>query len=144
MFSYLRKVQYYETDKMGITHHSNYIRWMEEARTAFLEDIGLPFQNIEAMGIGSPVVSLAIDYKKPCTFGDELTIEVTFEKYNGIQFEVHYLIKNKETKEIISTATSKHCFLKEGRICSLKREKHPIHEILEKALAADAESTTEK
>ena len=32
MEPYLHKVQYYETDKMGIAHHSNYIRWMEEAR----------------------------------------------------------------------------------------------------------------
>ena len=36
---YTHKVQYYETDKMGITHHSNYIRWMEEARVDMLEKI---------------------------------------------------------------------------------------------------------
>lgn len=35
MEPYLHKVQYYETDKMGIAHHSNYIRWMEEARWIF-------------------------------------------------------------------------------------------------------------
>ena len=37
---YIHKVQYYETDKMGVTHHSNYLRIMEEARTDFLEKIG--------------------------------------------------------------------------------------------------------
>ena len=37
MKPYIHKVQYYETDKMGITHHSNYIRWMEEARVDFME-----------------------------------------------------------------------------------------------------------
>lgn len=31
MTAYHHLVQYYETDRMGITHHSNYIRWMEEA-----------------------------------------------------------------------------------------------------------------
>ena len=36
---YLRKINYYETDKMGITHHSNYIRFMEEARIYFLKQI---------------------------------------------------------------------------------------------------------
>ena len=40
MFTYTHVVQYYETDRMGITHHSNYIRWMEEARVAMLEDMG--------------------------------------------------------------------------------------------------------
>jgi len=35
MKAYSHKVQYYETDKMGITHHSNYIRWIEQARIDF-------------------------------------------------------------------------------------------------------------
>lgn len=34
---YIHRVNYYETDKMGITHHSNYLRWMEEARLDFLK-----------------------------------------------------------------------------------------------------------
>lgn len=37
---YLRKVHYHETDKMGVTHHTNYIKWMEEARIDFLDQIG--------------------------------------------------------------------------------------------------------
>ena len=48
MEPYLHKVQYYETDKMGIAHHSNYIRWMEEARVDFLEKIGWGFDRLEA------------------------------------------------------------------------------------------------
>lgn len=46
MEPYLHKVQYYETDKMGIAHHSNYIRWMEEARVDFLEKIGWGFDPV--------------------------------------------------------------------------------------------------
>lgn len=76
MYQYCRKVQYHETDKMGITHHSNYIKWMEEARIAFLESINLPFQFIEEKGIVSPVTGLSIDYKSPSTFGDEICVEV--------------------------------------------------------------------
>ena len=47
VYSYKHKVQYYETDQMGIVHHSNYIRWFEEARIDFLEKIG----DIEVSGI---------------------------------------------------------------------------------------------
>ena len=46
---------------MGITHHSNYIKWMEKARIEFLESIGLPFEKIEKEGIVSPVVGLSIN-----------------------------------------------------------------------------------
>ena len=39
MYTYIRKVQYHETDKMGVVHHSNYIRWMEEACIAYPDEL---------------------------------------------------------------------------------------------------------
>ena len=72
---YTHKVQYYETDKMGITHHSNYIRWMEEARIDFLEKSGFSYDKLEKDGIISPVVSVECSYKKTTTFSDEISIE---------------------------------------------------------------------
>ena len=51
MSTYKHAIQYYETDKMGITHHSNYVRWMEEARMDFLSQIGYGMKQLEADGI---------------------------------------------------------------------------------------------
>ena len=39
MEKYVHTVKYYETDRMGFTHHSNYVRWMEEARVAFMDQV---------------------------------------------------------------------------------------------------------
>ena len=47
--NYQHKIQYYETDKMGITHHSNYIRWMEEARIDLMNQVGLSYKKMEEM-----------------------------------------------------------------------------------------------
>ena len=58
MSLYQHEVQYYETDRMGITHHSNYIRWMEEARVTFLKEIGWDYAKLEEMGIISPVIDV--------------------------------------------------------------------------------------
>ena len=58
MKPYRHTVQYYETDKMGITHHSNYIRWMEEARVDFLAQIGWDYAMLEEMGVISPVIGI--------------------------------------------------------------------------------------
>ena len=58
MEPYQHTVQYYETDKMGIVHHSNYIRWMEEARVAYLAQLGWNIEMLEAMGAISPVTGL--------------------------------------------------------------------------------------
>ena len=49
--AYIRKVQYYETDMMGFTHHANYIHWMEEARIDFMDQIGFPYRRMEAEGV---------------------------------------------------------------------------------------------
>ncbi len=76
MFICKHEVQYYETDRMGITHHSNYVRWMEEARTFFLREIGWPYEKIEEEGIISPVTSISCDYKATSTFADEISIEI--------------------------------------------------------------------
>lgn len=54
MSKYIHRVNYYETDKMGITHHSNYMRFMEEARMNFLSEIGYPMTRLEKEGITSP------------------------------------------------------------------------------------------
>lgn len=137
MFTYIRRVQYHETDKMGITHHSNYIKWMEEARIAFLENIGLPFQTVEERGIASPVTGVTVDYKHSTAFGDEISVGVVLCKYSGVKLEISYTIKNTATGETAATALSKHCFLKNGSVISLKKEAPDMHCILTENLCFD-------
>lgn len=140
MTVYTRKINYHETDKMGITHHSNYIKFMEEARVEYLEQIGLPFQKVEEEGIGSPVVGLDIEYKNPTAFADVVEIEVRLASYNGIKMEVSYTMKNRETGALVATARSRHCFLKDGKIYSFKRAGNPMDQNLQKALEDDLQS----
>ncbi len=139
MIAYMRKVNYHETDKMGITHHSNYIKYMEEARVEFLEKIGLPFETVEAAGIGSPVVSLSIDYKHPTEFSDVIRIEVSLLEYNGLKMKVGYRMVNEKTGDLVVTAHSYHCFLKDGRLYSFKRDNNPMGLKLECAVEKNGE-----
>ena len=81
MTEYLHKVQYYETDRMGITHHSNYIRWMEEARTDMLDQIGWGYDRLEEMGIISPVVSVEAQYRHTTTFHDTVVIRTGVKEF---------------------------------------------------------------
>ncbi|MEG1427807.1 MAG: thioesterase family protein, partial [Oscillospiraceae bacterium] len=79
--SYERKVNYYETDKMAIVHHSNYIRWFEEARIELMEHMGLPYEKMEAAGIQIPVLEVRCNYKSMVRFGDTVKIQVRIENY---------------------------------------------------------------
>ena len=51
MKPYIRKVQYYETDMMGVAHHAHYLHWMEEARIDFMQQLGFPYKRMEAEGV---------------------------------------------------------------------------------------------
>lgn len=129
MIPYQHKVQYYETDKMGITHHSNYIRWMEEARIDFLSQLGWSYERLEAMGLISPVTAVDCHYKNSTTFAEEITIRVWIEEFKGVRLKIGYEMKRGET--VVFTGQSEHCFLnQEGKIISLKREYPEIYSTL--------------
>lgn len=107
---YERDVFYYETDRMGIVHHSNYIRWLEEARNDFYAQTGFPFDQIEDAGIMVPVVSAACQYKSPFRFGDRFRIQVIPVLFNGVKFGFEYEIYDAETGELRAHGASEHCF----------------------------------
>ncbi|MDD6254025.1 MAG: thioesterase family protein [Bacteroidales bacterium] len=73
-------VRYYETDQMGIVHHSNYIRYFECSRTAMLKEIGYPVDQIEADGVVMPVVSVSCRYKHSARLGDTVKCVSIIEK----------------------------------------------------------------
>lgn len=134
MKDYEYKARYYETDKMGIIHHSNYIRWYEDARIYFMEKLGISYKKMEEKGIVSPVLSVSSEYKNMVYFDDVVSIYVKIKKYNGIRLELDYVIKNKSTDEIVNTGSSNHCFLFNNKIINLKKNAPEFHEMLLKGI----------
>ena len=110
MYIFERKINYYETDKMGIVHHSNYIRFFEEARCNLLEACGLPYYLMEEKGIMSPVLGVSCKYKQHVTFGDTIKIHAYIKDFSGIRFTVAYELYNKKTDSLCVTGESNHCF----------------------------------
>ena len=114
MNPYIKKVQYYETDMMGIAHHANYIRWMEEARIDFMDQMGFPYARMEAEGIISPVRAVSCQYKKPCTFGDTLNIAVAVDSFNGVVLTLRYDMTRESDGALVCQARSEHVFMRRG------------------------------
>ncbi|BAQ24605.1 YbgC/FadM family acyl-CoA thioesterase [Streptococcus troglodytae] len=121
MTAYHHLVQYYETDRMGITHHSNYIRWMEEARVHFLAEIGWPYDKLEEAGIISPVTAVHCAYLATSTFADTISISVEVEKIKAARLTLSYQMINQKG-ETVCQAQSEHSFLNsENRFVNLKK-----------------------
>ena len=113
MFIYKHEVRYYECDRMGVTHHSNYVRIMEEARVFYLDRLGCGFDKIEAEGVVSPVVSIECKYKNPTTFKDIIEVEVSISKISEMKFDFSYVMR--VGNKLVCTAQSTHCFMENGR-----------------------------
>lgn len=137
MIEVIHKVHYYETDRMGITHHSNYIRWMEEARVTLLNRLGYGYRRLEEDGVVSPVVGVDCRYRRTTTFDDEVKIGVKVEAYNGVKLTFSYVMTNMATGETVLTGTSSHCFLgSEGKPIIVKRH-YPEMDALLRELAKE-------
>ena len=119
---YEHHAKYYETDQMRIVHHSNYIRWMEEARMDLMEQMGFGYDKMEELEIVSPVLSVSCEYKSMVRFGETVVISAKVVSYNGVKLKVVYEMTDKETGELRTIAQSNHCFLTlSGKPLSLKR-----------------------
>ena len=121
-FNFERRVNYYETDRMGVVHHSNYIRYLEEARCSWLDALGMPFSLLEENGITIPVLGVNVTYKHHVTFDDTIIINVFSKEYNGVRMTIGYNVTDKKTGNLVLTGETKHCFTsRELRPVNLKK-----------------------
>lgn len=134
--NYEHKVQYYETDKMQFTHHSNYIRFMEEARVDFLDQLGWGYDKMEKEGLISPVVGITCDYKKSTTFPDVIQISIGVLELSAAKLTLSYIMTVSD--KVVCTASSTHCFLNQsGRPVNMKKQYPEFYLLLESIKSAN-------
>ena len=107
---YERKINYYETDKMGIVHHSNYIRFLEEARCNWMWHQDISMEKIEELGITIPTLEIYCKYKYHVTSGDVIIITPRITEFSGVRMTITYKVIDKKTGKEVIEAWSKHCF----------------------------------
>ena len=108
--AYRRKVQFYETDQMGIVHHSNYIRWFEEARVDFMEQAGYGYDKLEGTGISFAVLSAQCEYKSMAHFGEQVDIETEIKEISNSRMVIGYRIYDVDSGTLRCTGETGHCF----------------------------------
>lgn len=130
---------------MGIVHHSNYIRWFEEARINLMDQMGISYKKMEEMGIISPVLSVEADFLRMVRFGGSVLIRAVITEYNSIKLTVSYQVIDKSTSMVQCKGVTKHCFLNEqGRPISLKKSYPEIHELFEKEFSKGKQQEAKK
>ncbi|MBO4878132.1 MAG: acyl-CoA thioesterase [Ruminococcus sp.] len=107
---YERKTYFYETDKMSIMHHSNYIRIFEETRVDMMRQSGMPFTYIEEAGLMMPVLSVSCTFRSPLRFDEPFAVYPHITRFNGVKLELSYRIVSRESGLLCAEGTSSHCF----------------------------------
>ena len=132
MYEYTRPVYYYETDKMGVVHHSNYLRWLEEARTFFFNERNLAYVETEGFGVLCPITEVDLKFKYPARYGDTFTVKMKLTKYTGVRFFVEYVAIN-QNGDLLMEAKSSHAFINEEfKPVSLAHAIPERHELMKK------------
>jgi acyl-CoA thioester hydrolase len=101
---------YADTDQMGFVHHSNYVRFYENARWEAFRKMGLPYKTIEEKGILMPVIDMSFKFIKPAYYDDQLTVNVGIKSVGNTRLKFSYETYRNQ-HELISTASTTLAFI---------------------------------
>ncbi len=136
--SIVHRVPFFETDAMGVVHHSNYVRWLEVARIRWLAEHHRPYPEYVAAGRHFAVIRLEVDYRLPVGFDAEVTVTVWPEWVKAATLRMAYRIESP--RGLVAHAATEHAMVdEEGRPRRIPREERDALRGLCGALAPGAE-----
>lgn len=108
------RVRYADTDKMQFVYNGKYLEYFEVGRTELLRSTGLSYAELEKHGYQLPLIEANIKYKNPAQYDDILEIYATVKKLYSPKVHIEYVIKRKDSNEIIAEGFTTHVFIKEA------------------------------
>ena len=100
------RVNYSETDQMGVVYHARYVVWLDMARTEHLRHAGMSYKEVEAMGVRLAVGELAIRYRQPARYDDQVRVRCWVKELGSRRILFGYAIEHAETNLLLATATT--------------------------------------
>ncbi len=113
-WEYIRRVHYYETDRMGVVHHSNYLRLLENARLDWIGYHIMRYGEMEKMGIIIPCLTATGNFRSYLRFDDPYQIRMRMVEFTGARMRFEYEVTNAETGVVCYTGESTHFFATDG------------------------------
>lgn len=109
------KIYYHHTDAAGVVYYANYLKFLEEARTEFLQERGVSVKGLAEGGILFAVARQEIDYKSPAFYGDRLEVETNIGGTTGVRINFEHRIKNQNNRLVAAAKTVLVCLDKNLR-----------------------------
>lgn len=108
-----RRVDYSETDQMGVVYHARYLVWLDVARTEHLRVTGMSYRDIEELGLRLVVTNLQIRYRRPARYDDPVRVRAWLREAASRRVVFGYAVEHDERGELLATATTELVVLNE-------------------------------
>lgn len=112
------RVNYSETDQMGVVYHARYLVWLDIARTEHLRRSGMSYRELEASGLRLAVSDVAIRYRQPARYDDPVRIRCWVRQVASRKVEFGYAVEHAEDSRLLATATTSLLTLDSGMALS--------------------------
>jgi len=97
---------------MNVAYHGNYFTWFEVGRVKLLDDVGIPYRDIERSGFKLPVLEAHAEFSSPSGFDDRLTLKSTIPENPILRIRINYEVFREE--EMIASGYTLHVFVNES------------------------------
>jgi acyl-CoA thioester hydrolase len=101
----LVRVNYSETDQMGVAYHARYLVWLDVARTEHLRRRGASYRELELAGLRLAVSEVSVRYRQPARFDDLLRIRCWVRRLESRRVEFGYAVDHADDERLLATAT---------------------------------------
>lgn len=115
------RVPFYETDAMGVVHHANYVRYLELARIAWMDDHDRPYREYVAEGLHFSTTRVELDYRRPAVFDDVVEITTWLDWVRGASLAMCYELRRGP--DVLAVGSTEHALVDTaGRPCRIPAE----------------------
>jgi acyl-CoA thioester hydrolase len=98
------RVNYSETDQMGVVYHARYLVWLDIARTEHLRLSGMSYRDLESAGLRLVVAEAALRYRQPARYDDPVLVRCWVRAVASRRVEFGYLVQHAEDGRLLATA----------------------------------------
>src|SRR5213596_3944323 len=97
------RVNYSETDQMGVVYHANYLIWFDRARTELMRETGVTYQELEQRGVYLAVSEVRIRYRAPARYDDLVQVRCWVRELASRRVTFGYVVERAATSELLAT-----------------------------------------
>ena len=97
------RVNYSETDQMGVVYHANYLIWFDRARTELMRETGLTYRELEQQGVYLAVSEVKVRYRAPARYDELVAIRCWVRELASRRVTFGYAVERAGSGELLAT-----------------------------------------